>query len=353
MSISTSPLLKALIGFVRMSMLSFSQFFGRFRVISISLIQWLKILIGLVLMSMLLLVSSCFLPLGRSDENPSWFHQISLGTTGLRVGRNYIIPELRELCDQYDGPIVDDFVNGGYAYSPFEIKRTIGKFEATPEMTTKVKFDCFPCIQELLVDTYPFIEVFYVSGKDVRNVWEMAVPLGGSSHGGKDGYVTETGWYRYSLADRKTNPELCDLYDYVANPIARDPTRSKAERRALLKARATRRRIPDFRKKMLASRGKCVAIEKIKAPTARYLVENFSVVQQEISALVGKGLILRQTSRVTDRSNGEVFVSQNNFSYWHQVYRSTRKPNSRRGYLHVSNCNADVGYLNTRLFVHP
>ena len=125
-------------------------------------------------MSMLLLVSSCFLPLGLSDENPSWFHQISLGTTGLRVGRNYVIPEMRELCEQYGSPVGDDFVNGGHAYSPFEFKRTIGKFEVTPEMTAKGKFDCFPCIQELLVDTYPYIEVFYVSGKDVKHVERMS-----------------------------------------------------------------------------------------------------------------------------------------------------------------------------------
>lgn len=353
MGISTLPWVKALVGFGRMSMLSFSQFFGRFRVVSISRIQWVKILIGLVLMSMLLLISSCFLPLGRSDENPSWFHQISLGTTGLRVGRNYIIPEMRELCDQNSSPVIDDFVNGGYAYSPFEIERTIGKFEATAGMTANVNFDCFPCIQELLVDTYPFIEVFYVSGKDVKHVERISTFQFPGRHSENDGYVTETGWYRYSLVDRETNPELCALYDYVANPITYDSTRSKAKQRALLKARATRRRIPAFRKKMLASRGKCIAIEKIKAPTARHLVENFSVVQQEIDALVGDGLILRETSRVSDRSTGKVFVSQDRFSYWHRLYRSGRKINSRDSYTYVSSCGAKLNFLNTRLIVHP
>ena len=326
---------------------------GAIRGMSIYNFPWLKVLGGLVLMSMLLLVFSCSLPLGRSDENPSWFHQIALGTLGLSVGGNYIIPELRELCDEYSTPVGDDFVNGGYAYSPFEFKRTIGKFEATPEMTTNVKLDCFPCIQELLVDTYPFIEVFYVSGKDAKNVERMSAFRFGGKTSGKDGYVTETGWYRYSLADRKTNPELCSLYDYVANPIAYDPARSTAELRVLRKAKASRRRIPAYRKKMLDTRGKCISVEKIAAPTARYLVENFYVVEQEIDALVGKGLILRQVSRVTDRNNGKVFVSQNSFTYWHQMYRSRRKSSSGQSYLRVSSCGTNIGYLNTRLFVHP
>ena len=326
---------------------------GAIRGMSISTFPWLKVLVGLVLMSMLLLVSSCFLPLGRSAENPSWFHQIALGTLGLSAGGNYVIPELRELCDQYGPPVDDDFVVGGYAYSPFELKRTMGKFEATPEMTTKVKFDCFPCIQELLVDGYPYIEVFYVSGKDVKNVWEMAPLLGGSSLGGQDGYVTETGWYRYSLADRKVNPELCGLYDYVANSIGDAPNRSKEERRAVRKAKASRNRILSFRKTMMDAGNKCIAIEKISAPTARYLVENFSVVVQEIDALIGHGLILRQASIVTDRSNGKVLASQNRFSYWHRGDRSGRKLNSRQSYRRVSSCGAQVGFLDTRVIVHP
>lgn len=320
---------------------------------SISTLPWLKILIVLLLMSMLLLVSSCFLPLGRSDENPSWFHQIALGTLGLRVGQYYVIPELRELCDQYGPPVGDNFVNGGYAYSPFEFKRTMGKFEVTPEMTANVKFDCFPCIQELLVDEYPYIEVFYVSGKDVKKVERMSTFQFPGKANGKDGYVTETGWYRYSLADRKANPELCDFYDYVAEPIVYDPTRSKAEWLAVRKAKALRRRMPVVGKNMLDTHGKCIAVEKITAPTARYLVENFNVVQQEIDALVGDGLILREASRVSDRSNGKVLASHNRFTYWHRLYRSGRKPNSRQSYMHVTSCGAKFDFLITSLIVHP
>lgn len=312
---------------------------------------FVKALAGLVLMSMLL-VSGCYLPLGRSEENPSWFSQIALATLGTPMSR-YILPEMRELCTQYGPPVDDGFAVGGYAYSPFQFEKTIGKFKPSSEMTATVKVGCFPCIQELLIDGYPYIEAFYVYSKDLKRLEKASRFQGRSKVGRQDGYTTETGWYRYHLVDRKTKPDLCRQYDFIVTPVGYDSTRSFAEGQARHKAKGVRKNIEPWLQERLDAQGKCVAIEKIAAPTSRYLVENFDVVQQEIDGLFGKGLILRHASIITDRSDGTILASQNSFSYRHSVYHSTRKSDTRQYYRYVSWCGAKFGFLDTRLIVRP
>lgn len=321
---------------------------------SISTFPWLKVLVGLVLMSMLLLVSSCFLPLGRSAENPSWFNQLALVSLGTAMSP-YILPEMRELCTEYGPPVDDDFVVGGYAYSPFQFEKTIGEFEFSSEMIATVKVGCFPCIQELVIDGYPYIEAFYVSPKDLKRLEKISRFQGLSTVGGQYGYATETGWYRYRLVNRKAEPEQCRLYDFIATPVGYDPTRSLAELRAVRKAKWARKSIEARLQKRLDSQEKCVAVERISAPTSRYLVENFKIVQQEINPLIGEGLIIRTSSIITDRSIGKMLASQNEFSYWYKRNRQIRKSTSERNYayLYVSYCGGRFGFLNTRKIVRP
>ena len=312
---------------------------------------FVKALAGLVLMSMLV-VSGCYMPLGRSEENPSWFSQIALATLGTPTSR-YILPEMRELCTQYGAPVDNGFAVGGYAYSPFQFEKTIGKFKASSEMTATVRVGCFPCIQELLIDGYPYIEAFYVSSRDLQHLEKISRFQGRSKVRWQDGFTTETGWYRYYLVDRKTKPDLCRQYDFIVAPVSYDSTRSFAEEQALRKAKGLRKTIEPWLQEKLGVQEKCVAIEKIVAPTSRYLVENFGVVQQKVGGLVGEGLILREASIITDRSDGKILASQNNFSYRHSVYHPAQKPNSRRFYRYVSSCGAPVGFLNTRMIVRP
>lgn len=283
-----------------------------------------------------LLIVGFFMPWGDSLERPSWFNKVMLTTTGYPIFSPYILPEQRDLCDKYGPPIKNEVIAvKGYAYSPIEFEKTMKEFELHPNQVSDLRVGCFPCIRELVVDGYEFIEAFYVSAKDLGRLEAESKLKKHLKLRGYDLYVTETGWFRYRLVDRDANPALCEVFDVTLRRKGKDAF-------GIARSYGKMSISSPLLKKMDVER-QCISVEKIDAPSSRYLVENIRVVHQEINGLIGGGLILRDSSIITDRRDGNVIASAHRFSYWHRYLIPVSKPepfrpNSKPIYGYVSSC---------------
>lgn len=319
---------------------------GWFEYMRVFFLLWLKVRRYLLPVGLPLLVVGFFMPWGDSLERPSWFNTVMLRTVGHHIFGPYILPEQRDLCDEYGPPIIDEVVAvRGYAHSAVEFERTMEKFTLFPDQASDLRVGCFPCIQELVVDGYDFIEAYYVSAKDLGRIEAASKFQKIPRLGGYDLYVTETGWFRYRLVNRASDPELCEVFDITLRRKGRDAS-------GILKSRGKLNIQSHWLKKMDVER-QCISVEKIPAPSSRYLVENIRVIHQEINGLVDGGLILRNSSIVTDRRDGNVIASEHRFSYWHKfnVGPEANWSNSRYGY--VSSCGGGFQFANTRDILSP
>ena len=295
--------------------------------VNIASFLWLKFKPYLLPVGLPILIIGFFMPWGDSLERPSWFNKVMLSTLGHHIVGPYILPEMRELCDEY-GPPVKGEVAGvkGYAFSSFKLKDTLGSFKLSPDQVADVRVGCYPCNEELIRFGYDFIEAFYVSALELTDLERKSKFQKPAKLRGRDGPVPKTGWYRYSLFDRSAAPKVCQ-------PVPDGVW------------------MADHRK--VYFRTKCIGIEKIPAPTARYLVENLQVIQQEVNGLFDDGLILRTTTTITDRREGEVLASQNTFTYWRNTGYPSRANMSKMDHLSVSRCGGGYHFFPTQQILKP
>ncbi len=295
-----------------------------------------------------------FTPDGFNSERPSLFQKIMLSIAGGQFAGAYRLEEMTELCDQYGPPVHNGFAYAdGYAFSPLEFKKTMKNFELTPEMMSGSGGGCFPCIRELVDYGYGFIEAFHISQKDrvrlealskFRRPWDL-------DH--SDGYVRDTGWFRYRLVERSENSSQCQEYDYVANK-SRIKNTMPSSNKFEDGGRMGTIRFRDLKK--LEDQKSCIHIEKIQAPTARYVLEEYGVWHKEIVSWTGNGVIIRRTRNITDRTTGQQLASKNSFSYYHKDY-ATR---SRSGdsfanlrYISISGCGGRGNVPSIKKVIRP
>lgn len=317
-----------------------------FEYMRIFFLLWLKARRYMLPVGLPLLFVGFFMPWGDSLERPSWFNKVMLNTTGHHIFGPYILPEQRDLCDEYRPLIIDEAVAvKGYAHSAVEFERTMEEFALFPDQASDLRVGCFPCIQELVVDGYDFIEAYYVSAKDLRRIEAASKFQKIPRLRGYDLYVTETGWFRYRLVDRSSDPERCEVFDVTLRRKGRDASGIPKSRGKI--------GIPSLQLKKMDVERQCISVERVPAPSSRYLVENIRVIHQEINGLVGEGLILRNSSIVTDRLDGNVVASEHRFSYWRKFESGPEANRSNSRYAYVSSCGGRFRFANTRDILSP
>lgn len=294
--------------------------------VNIASFQWSKIKPYLLPVGLPLLIIGFFMPWGDSLERPSWFNKVMLSTLGHHIVGPYILPEMRELCDEYGPPVKGDVVGvKGYAFSSFKLEDTLGDFVLPEDQVATVRVGCNPCNAELVRDRYKYIEAFYVSALELSNLERKSKLQIPAKVRGRDGMVSKTGWYRYSLFNRDSAPEVC-------------------------------RPVPDGRwmedNRKAYFRSQCIGIEKIAAPTARYLIENTKVIHQEIDGLFSRGLIIHSASMVTDRRDGSLVASKNVITYQHEGRTRGKHSSVKPLHSYVSSCGG-YSFLNIPDILKP
>lgn len=71
---------------------------------------------------------------------------------------------------------------------------------------------CFPCLQELIIDRFEFVETYYQSAADRKRIG-LEKGFDTPDYVFRDQYVSETGLYRYELMSRVRSPEACRPFD--------------------------------------------------------------------------------------------------------------------------------------------
>lgn len=71
---------------------------------------------------------------------------------------------------------------------------------------------CFPCLQELIIDRFEFVETYYQSAADRKRIG-LEKGFDTPDYVFRDRYVSETGLYRYELRRRTRSPEACVPFD--------------------------------------------------------------------------------------------------------------------------------------------
>jgi hypothetical protein len=224
--------------------------------------------------------------------------------------KDYIPPEMQVLCDAEGGREVTKIYNvEGYAIARRTDLHPIEEIANGVTMTSGQWGGCFPCLSELVEQGFDYVEATYQSAEGryqiAKEERRIAMDEGNdlyrnsilSRRSFHDLYSTETGLYRYSLADRLDDNALCSAFDEALRKarIQEGYFFARPELTMLLR---------DYRRTRKELGNRCVVATKVDAFKGPYLLETNQSRVLDASWWFLSGYVSKHREALVDRQSG-------------------------------------------------